>query len=335
MTARGNERKAIYRAERDRKHFLELLPLWCERFRLRLHAYVLMDNHYHFLLQTTEANLSQAMQWLNVSYTVWFNRRYQRAGHLLQGRFKAVMVEPDTWALSLSRYIHLNPVRVQRLGLDKAAQRGRRQGLGERASAEVIQARLELLRAYRWSSYRAFAGYEKAPTWLDSESVLALGGGRGKERCRFYRQDCEGALRENEPECPWEAVVGRLVLGSQEFLEELLKNPARVDMDREVKARLAPRPSFAQVIRAVEEIKNECWAAFRDRRGDWGRDLALYLGRELGALSLAQLAREVGAGNRMTVSVALRRFRQRLNQDKPLRKRAAEASEGLTSNVNV
>ena len=87
MTARGNERKAIYRAERDRKHFLELLPLWCERFRLRLHAYVLMDNHYHFLLQTTEANLSQAMQWLNVSYTVWFNRRYQRAGHLLQGRF--------------------------------------------------------------------------------------------------------------------------------------------------------------------------------------------------------------------------------------------------------
>ena len=70
MTARGNERKAIYRAERDRKHFLELLPLWCEHFRLRLPAYVLMDNHYHFLLQTTEANLSQAMQWLNVSYTV-------------------------------------------------------------------------------------------------------------------------------------------------------------------------------------------------------------------------------------------------------------------------
>ena len=63
MTARGNERKAIYRAERDRKHFLELLPLWCERFRLRLPAYVLMDNHYHFLLQTTEANLSPAMQW--------------------------------------------------------------------------------------------------------------------------------------------------------------------------------------------------------------------------------------------------------------------------------
>src|SRR5436190_2750551 len=98
MTARGNERKAIYRAERDRKHFLELLPLWCERFRLRLYAYVLMDNHYHFLLQTTEANLSQAMQWLNVSYTVWFNRRHQRVGRLFQGRFKSVIVESETWA---------------------------------------------------------------------------------------------------------------------------------------------------------------------------------------------------------------------------------------------
>ena len=179
VSARGNERKAIYRAERDRKHFLELLPLWCERFRLRLHAYVLMDNHYHFLLQTTEANLSQAMQWLNVSYTVWFNRRYQRAGHLLQGRFKAVMVEPDTWALSLSRYIHLNPVRVQRLGLDKAAQRGRRQGLGEPAWPEVIQARLELLR--RCGRY----GSGSQSPFGASAQLRASSPGRGRDEKRM------------------------------------------------------------------------------------------------------------------------------------------------------
>ena len=93
VTARGNERKAIYRGERDRKHFLELLPLWRERFRLRLCAYVLMDNHYHFLLETREANLSQAMQWLNVSYSVWFNRRHGRSGRLFQGRFKAILFD--------------------------------------------------------------------------------------------------------------------------------------------------------------------------------------------------------------------------------------------------
>ena len=106
VTARGNERKPIYRDNRDRLHFVELFAGWRELFRLHLHAYVLMPNHYHLLLETTEANLSRAMQWLNTSYTVWFNRRHQRTGHVLQGRFKAVVVEADRWALGLSRYIH-------------------------------------------------------------------------------------------------------------------------------------------------------------------------------------------------------------------------------------
>src|SRR5437762_777408 len=142
VTARGNERKPIYRDERDRTHFIELFARCGELFRLRLHAYVLMPNHYHLLLETQEANLSRAMQWLNTSYTIWFNRRHQRAGHLLQGRFKAVVVEAETWALGLSRYLHLNPVRLQRMGLDKGRQRARRQGVGERSPPELVQPRL-------------------------------------------------------------------------------------------------------------------------------------------------------------------------------------------------
>ena len=161
VTSRGNERKAIYRDDRDRRHFIELFAGWRELFRLRLHAYVLMPNHYHLLLQTQEANLSRAMQWLNTSYTIWFNRRHQRAGHLLQGRFKAVVVDADTWALGLSRYVHLNPVRTHQMELDKEQQRAHRRGLAERASSEVVQERLALLRHYPWSSYRVYAGYEK------------------------------------------------------------------------------------------------------------------------------------------------------------------------------
>jgi REP element-mobilizing transposase RayT len=92
-TARGNDRKAIYREESDRTHFLELLGELTERFGLQVHPYVLMDNHLQLLLETPEANLSRAMQWLNVSYGVWFNRRHDRVGHLFQGRFKAVVVE--------------------------------------------------------------------------------------------------------------------------------------------------------------------------------------------------------------------------------------------------
>src|SRR5262245_7521982 len=87
VTARGNERRAIYRDDRDRLRFLELLGEARERYGVRVHAYVLMDNHFHLLVETPEANLSRAMQWLNVSYSVWFNRRRDRSGHLFQGRF--------------------------------------------------------------------------------------------------------------------------------------------------------------------------------------------------------------------------------------------------------
>ena len=82
ITARGSERKDIYRQDADRKHFLELFPLWVERFGCQLHAYVLMDNHYHLLAETPEPNLSRAMQWLNTSYSVWFNRHYQLGKNL-------------------------------------------------------------------------------------------------------------------------------------------------------------------------------------------------------------------------------------------------------------
>jgi REP element-mobilizing transposase RayT len=174
VTARGNEQRSIYRDERDRRHFLELLPEWLDRFRVRLYAYVLMDNHYHLLLMTQDANLSRAMQWLNTNYSGWFNRRHRRAGHLFQGRFKAVVVEPESWALGLSRYVHLNPVRVKRLGLDKAAQRAQREGAGGLPDPRLISQRLEQLRQHRWSSYRAYGGWEKPPAWLECETVLAL-----------------------------------------------------------------------------------------------------------------------------------------------------------------
>ena len=99
LTARGNERHDIFRDDGDRRHFLELLEKVVSTFTVRLHSYVLMSNHYHLLVEITEANLSRAIHWLNVSYTVWFNRRHGRSGHLLQGRFKSVVVEPEGWGL--------------------------------------------------------------------------------------------------------------------------------------------------------------------------------------------------------------------------------------------
>jgi putative transposase len=324
LTSRGNERRAIYRDDRDRQHFLELLPRWSERFRLRLHVFGLMDNHYHLLAEFTEANLSQAMQWINVSYAVWFNRRHQRVGHLFQGRFNEVVVDPDTWALALSRYIHLNPLFLQRFGLDKVSRRRRHQGAGERPPPELIRARLKLLREYRWSSYRAYAGYEPAPAWLEMNRVLASGGGRPNERVQQYRQYCQSAVSEGYVERPWVGLVGRLILGSSEFVEQWREQTPERDRTA-VQVMLGKRPDFAQVKRAVEQLKGEAWGSFQDRRGDWGRDLGLYLGQELAGMKLVDLQQAISAGSLMAVSVALRRFRQRLIQDAWLRTMVAQA----------
>lgn len=129
VTARGNERRAIYRGDSDRFHFLELLAELNERFGSRVHAYVLLDNHFHLLLETPEPNLSRTMQWLGVSYSIWFNQRHGRAGHLFQGRFKAVVVEDDAGWQELARYEYGNSLARIATRFFCSIQR-RRSGLG-------------------------------------------------------------------------------------------------------------------------------------------------------------------------------------------------------------
>src|SRR6266404_3452804 len=145
VTVRGNERKAVYRNDSDRAHFLELLCEATERFGVRIHAYVLMDNHLHLLVETPRANLSRTMQWLGVSYSIWFNRRHNRAGHLFQGRFKSVVVEDDAGWQEVARYIHLNPVRIASLRLDKRQRAASRVGDVHAPSEELLAGRLAKL----------------------------------------------------------------------------------------------------------------------------------------------------------------------------------------------
>ena len=178
VTARGNERRAIVRDDSDRDGFLTRLAATTVRFRLNLYAYVLMQNHFHLLMEPSEDNLSRAMQWLNVSYSQWFNRRRQRTGHLFQGRFKSIVVDWQRWGLELSRYVHLNPVRTRGQGLSKAQRARHQAGVGKSVGGEVVRARLEALRAWRWSSYRAYVGLAVVPDWLNCEPVLRLVGGK-------------------------------------------------------------------------------------------------------------------------------------------------------------
>jgi REP element-mobilizing transposase RayT len=117
--ARGLDWRAVFRADEDREHWKGLLSKLPERFAVRIHGWVLMGNHFHLQVETPEANLSRALQWLNVSYAVWFNRRPWRIAPLFSGRFRAELTDTERWVAEVNRYIHLNPVRTTAHGLGK------------------------------------------------------------------------------------------------------------------------------------------------------------------------------------------------------------------------
>jgi putative transposase len=145
ITARGNERKMMFLDDHDREAFLVLMRQVKERFNWLIHSYVLMGNHYHLLVETVEANLSRGMRQLNGVYTQVFNRRHKRVGHLFQGRFKAILIEKDSYLLEISRYLALNPVRT---------------GMVSRAEE------------WPWSSYRTTIGIADPPSWLQVDWIL-------------------------------------------------------------------------------------------------------------------------------------------------------------------
>jgi len=292
---------------------LELLEEAVSMFALRLHAYVLMPNHYHLLVEITEPNLSRAIHWLNVSYTVWFNRRHGRSGHLFQGRFKSVVVEAQGWGFEVSCYIHLNPVRVKRLGLGKGqVQRSRAVGV-QKLDAKQVQERIGKLRRYRWSSYRAYIGTAKKPAWLMVESVMALAG-KAENAGERYREHCEQAVREGLQQSPWEKVIGQAVLGTQRYAARLAESLGKEDKRG---GKLRKRPDLERIIAVVEGLVGEKWSQFRDRYGDAGRDWVLYLGRTLSGMSIGELSRRAGI-EYVSAATALRRFRTRLAKDRKL-----------------
>ena len=138
ITARGNDRRPIFATDEDRRHLLALLGEGMERYEVHLYGYVFLTYHYHLAAQTEHANLHGFMHYLNTAYTVWANKRHRRSGHLFEGRYRAIAMEEDGYLLSVSGYLHLNPVRMR--------------GWKDRPVAE----RLRRVETYPWSSYRAY-----------------------------------------------------------------------------------------------------------------------------------------------------------------------------------
>jgi len=330
VTARGIERRGIFTSERDRKHWLELMPEFQDRFGLVLHAYVLMDNHFHLLVETPEPLLSAAMQWLQTSYSMWFNRKHDRAGPLFQGRYKAVVLEPEGWALAVSRYVHLNPIRIIGLGQSKSDRRAARVGLSPAPNREVVRERLRRLREYRWSSYRAYIGVESAPPWLTCGRVLSLAGSRtAAEGQQRYGKFIEEAVREGLQETPWEHLIGQVALGTRPWWQKLRARLSGTAREQPQWKAVRPRASWESVVAEVSRVRGLPWDEFKVKRGDWGRDLAFYLGRRECGLTLRQLGEHAGGVDYATVSAAIKRTAQRAQHERKLMKLMNTLSSNL------
>lgn len=305
VISRGTERGDLFREDADRLHFLDKLTEAQGRFRLCIYAYVLMDNHFHLIVQTPDANLSRAIQWLKVSYSMWFNAKYRRVGPLFQGRFKSVLVDShENWMLELSYYVHLNPVRVRRLGLDKRGVKLECHGL---KSAELAAERLAILREYRWSSYPYYAGYKRrAPDWLSLEPLLSRTPSRAE-----YRRQAEHRLTEGVELSFVDKMKDRIALGSLDFIERM-RRVAPSGQDYEGRVAMHHQYEWRDVVMAVEKVKGQKWSDFAGVRGDWGRACVYYLARKYAGMTLAEVGAASGGVNYPAVSQLVKRFERRL-----------------------
>lgn len=329
VTARGIERHRIFYETRDREHFLELLEAVVERFSVMIHAYVLMDNHWHAIIQTPDGNLSQAVQWLNVSYSVWFNRKHERVGPLYQGRFKSIPVQNSAWAYELSLYIHLNPVMRQAHGLDKVGRKVESMGLSVPDKQEVTR-RLTELRKYRWSSYRRYAGYAMVPEWLETGEILERAARQTARQCSAYRQDVKQRLSKGVLEEFGERLKSGLALGSNAFLKRVRDLAGQVDREVSGKRAIRRHVAYEDVVRVVEEMRGEPAKIFMDRRGDLGKGLVLWGARWFCGMTLSEIGAVNGGKDYAAVGIAIRRFKKRAETSSKLRNEMKKLKEHLS-----
>ena len=193
VTSRGDGRDDIYLSDADRIGWLEVFGEVCQRFNWVCHAWCQMTNHYHLLIETPEANLARGMRQLNGVYTQRFNRVHGRVGHVFQGRYKAILVERDSYLLELARYVVLNPLRAKMV---------------------------KRLDAWPWSSYLATCGQAESPPWLQTDWLLAqFGQRRSSAVAKYVAFVHEGARLPSV----WTQLRGQIYLGSDSFVQKMQK----------------------------------------------------------------------------------------------------------------
>ena len=213
VTGRGNERKAIFKDDADRREFLHILAQSIDTYGVILHSFVLMKNHWHLLAQTPLGNLGEFMRHFNISYTAHYNRRHNRVGHLYQGRYKSFLVELDAYLSQVSRYIHLNPVQVAGM------------------KTMPPEKRLHYLWHYEWSSLPGYVAKAKQLDFVEYATVLVEYGGDTRAGLQRYQKQIIEDLSAGLP--IKEKILGQSILGSNGFVGWVRENFLESQTDRE------------------------------------------------------------------------------------------------------
>lgn len=256
ITSRGNHREAIYDDVADKELFLSVLDEVCRDCNWVCHAYCLMSNHYHLLIETPDANLSKGMRQLNGIYTQSYNRSHGRSGHLFQGRYKAILVEKESYLIELARYIVLNPVRAQMVRSAKD---------------------------WRWSSYRATVGQVQGPSCLRVDWLLSAFAENAAVAIDCYKQFItEG---KNQPS-PLDKLRNQVYLGGDEFIERM---KFYIDADRDLseipssQRRGLPKP--LSEYEALSQDRNSAIAMAYKSGGYTLKELGAYFGLHYSTVS--------------------------------------------------
>lgn len=194
ITCRGIERRGIFNDDADRSRFLVLLAGSLRTYQVLLHAYVMMANHFHLLIQTKKANCSEFMRHFNICYTSWFNWRHHRCGNLYQGRYKAFLVDADNYLLAVSRYLHLNPVRVIAM------------------ESQSFRERWQHAQNYQWSSLSGYTEEQRRVHFIKYNKLLSMAGGH-----KGYTQFIVDGLKQDINN-PFQQIYRSMILGDEDFI---------------------------------------------------------------------------------------------------------------------
>jgi putative transposase len=311
ITCRGNEKREIFKDDADRVRFLEILKLSLSTYQVLLYCYILMENHYHLLVETPLGNISEFMRHFNITYTSYYNKRHNRVGHLYQGRFKSILVDKESYLTILSRYIHLNPIRVR----------------------DVIdwspREKEKYLRKYPWSSLLGYINEDKRLPFMDYSLILAeYGGDNVKGRMNYWREICgdiAGGLEIRDK------VVGQSVLGSDGFVNWVRKEFAKGEgAKREIPSLrgILRYKSRDEILKAISDETDKGEREILTGKGAL-RQMAMELLYKYGGLKGVEIGEIMGL-DYSTVSRERKRLRERLKKDKELQALLGRIEEELS-----